>query len=144
MVPKSPIWSKIRHIWKPYFWQPAKTLTRNLGNLDEVLDSHGEPNGPQNRIPGISRVPRMYLDFRSSSNPIGAKLLECERGRRVNLRDLKNLPLYLKKLGYKLSILVILGLFFCALPTTPCTPKGVAGSKFLTVWSEFWENSNWF
>ena len=26
MVPKSPIWSKIRHIWKPCFWQPAKTL----------------------------------------------------------------------------------------------------------------------
>ena len=54
----------------------TKTLTRNLGNLDEVPDSHGEPNGPQNRIPGISRVPRMYLDFQSSSNPIGAKLLE--------------------------------------------------------------------
>ena len=53
------------------------TLTPNLGDLDEVPDNHGEPNGPQNRIPGISRVPRMYLDFRSSSNPIGAKLLEC-------------------------------------------------------------------
>ena len=52
-------------------------LTPNLGDLDEVPDNHGEPNGPQNRIPGISRVPRMYLDFRSSSNPIGAKLLEC-------------------------------------------------------------------
>ena len=53
------------------------TLTPNLGDLDEVPDNHGEPNGPQNRIPGISRVPRMYLDFQSSSNPIGGKLLEC-------------------------------------------------------------------
>ena len=65
------------HIYKH---SPAGELQmrKNLGNLDEVPDSHGEPNGPQNRIPGISRVPRMYLDFRSSSNPIGAKSFECE------------------------------------------------------------------